>query len=240
MFPADASQVGAARAFLSALLAGCPAADEAVLCLSELATNAIMHSRSRDPGGSFTVRAHLDGQRLRVEVGDQGGPWQSPGRISADEQNGRGLLIVGQPEARWGCEGHSRCGWTVWYEIEIDPHPARRGSPDNRRTGDEPPMTGSPSPTRPPQRWFTVLDGARLRQLRRQRGLSAAELAGQAGVGRSTVIRLERHPQRSCRTRTLARLAAALGQAPAALTATHHPGSAADSSQIGHRSGHPG
>ncbi len=123
VFRADASQVGAARAFLSAILAGCPAAEDAVLCLSELCTNAIVHSRSRAPGGSFTVRVQLDGHRLQVEVGDQGGPWHSPGRASADEQNGRGLLIVGQLASRWGCEGHSRSGWTVWFESDLDTRP---------------------------------------------------------------------------------------------------------------------
>jgi transcriptional regulator with XRE-family HTH domain len=77
-------------------------------------------------------------------------------------------------------------------------------------------MTSPPSSA---NRWITVLDGVRLRQLRRQHGLSPAELADKAGLGRSTVIRLERQAERSCRTRTLARLAAALGQPPTALTA---------------------
>jgi serine/threonine-protein kinase RsbW len=121
VFPAEASQVSAARAFLSAIVAGGPAADAAVLCLSELATNAVVHSRSGEPGGSFSVRVRLAGRRLRVEVGDQGGPWDSPGRVSTDEQNGRGLQIVGQLAARWGCAGHSRTGWTVWYELDLDP-----------------------------------------------------------------------------------------------------------------------
>ena len=120
VFRADASQVGAARAFLAAILAGCPAADEAVLCLSELASNAVVHSRSREPGGVFTVRAQLTHQRLRVEVADQGGPWHSPTRPSADEPTGRGLLIVGQLATRWGCAGHSTTGWTVWYELDLD------------------------------------------------------------------------------------------------------------------------
>ena len=79
-------------------------------------------------------------------------------------------------------------------------------------------MTGPLSPARSADRWFAVLDGVRLRELRRQHGLSAAELAGKAGVGLSTVTQLERRPGRSCRTRTLARLAAALGQPPTALT----------------------
>jgi serine/threonine-protein kinase RsbW len=118
VFPADASQVGAARGFLSAILADSPAADAAVLCLSELATNAITHSRSREPGGSFTVRVQASGQRLRVEVSDQGGPWHPREQASTDDPTGRGLLIVGQLAARWGCEGHSRAGWTVWFECE--------------------------------------------------------------------------------------------------------------------------
>lgn len=118
VFPAHPGQVGAARGYLSAILAGCPAAEDAVLCLSELATNAITHSRSRQPGGAFTVRVQLHGGRLRVEVSDQGGPWQSPTRASPDEQNGRGLLIVGQLASRWGCAGHRQRGWTVWYEID--------------------------------------------------------------------------------------------------------------------------
>lgn len=117
-FPAVPAQVGEARRFLAGLLDGCPVADDAVLCLSELVSNAVVHSHSRHPGGSFTVRVQLHGQRLHVEVCDQGGPWHPPGRASADEQNGRGLLIVGQLAVRWGCEGHSQYGWTVWYEIE--------------------------------------------------------------------------------------------------------------------------
>jgi transcriptional regulator with XRE-family HTH domain len=79
-------------------------------------------------------------------------------------------------------------------------------------------MTGTLSPARKAGRWFTVVDGVRLRQLRRQHGLSPAELAGKAGVSMSTVIRLERQPRPSCRTRTAALLATALGQSPVAFT----------------------
>jgi transcriptional regulator with XRE-family HTH domain len=89
-------------------------------------------------------------------------------------------------------------------------------------------MTRTLSPTRSADRWFTVVDGVRLRQLRRQQGLSPAELAGMAGVGLPTVLRLERQPRPSYRTRTAARLAAALGQSPAVLTCSQSsPGHAA-------------
>jgi len=53
-------------------------------------------------------------------------------------------------------------------------------------------MTRTLSPTRSRDRWFAVVDGPRLRQLRRQHGLSQAELAGKAGISLSTVTRLER------------------------------------------------
>jgi transcriptional regulator with XRE-family HTH domain len=85
-------------------------------------------------------------------------------------------------------------------------------------------MTRPPSP----DRWFTVLDGVRLRQLRREHGLSAAELAGKAGVGPSTVTRLESQPTSPCRGRTLGRLAAALGEQPDAIMSLC-PASRADS-----------
>ncbi len=78
-------------------------------------------------------------------------------------------------------------------------------------------MTCRVGPGHPANRWFIVVDGTRPRQLRRQHGLSAAELATKAGAGLSTVTRLERQPRPSCRTRTAACLAAALGQSPAAI-----------------------
>jgi anti-sigma regulatory factor (Ser/Thr protein kinase) len=120
-FPANSAHVRDARRFLATILDGHPKADDALLCLSELATNAVVHSRSRQPGGSFTVRTHLDSRHLRVEVCDQGGPWHTLTRTYADEQKGRGLLIVSQLATRWGCEGHSQTGWNVWFEIEARP-----------------------------------------------------------------------------------------------------------------------
>lgn len=112
-FPADACQARETRRFLAAVLDGHQAADDALVCLSELVTNAIVHSRSREPGGSFTIRAQLHGGCLRVEVTDQGGPWNPPAPTEADSPNGRGLLIVGQLAARWGRTGDQHAGWTL-------------------------------------------------------------------------------------------------------------------------------
>ena len=91
-FPAVPPQAREARLFLAALLGGRRDADEAVLCLSELVGNACLHSRSREPGGRFTVRAQLRGEQLRVEVRDGGGPWAES--RYPDDLHGRGLVIV--------------------------------------------------------------------------------------------------------------------------------------------------
>lgn len=115
-FPAVPARVGEARRFLSGILGGHPAAADAILCLSELATNAIIHSRSGRPGGHYTVRAECGAGRLRVEVRDQGGPW-SQAEDTGDDRHGRGLLIVSQLSAGWGRAGDP-AGWTVWFEID--------------------------------------------------------------------------------------------------------------------------
>jgi anti-sigma regulatory factor (Ser/Thr protein kinase) len=38
----------------------------------ELATNAVLHSASRNPGGTFTVRASIFDDHVRIEVEDNG------------------------------------------------------------------------------------------------------------------------------------------------------------------------
>jgi hypothetical protein len=53
-----------------------------------------------------------------------------------------------------------------------------------------------------------------------QRGLAQEELAGLASVSLTTVARLERQNEANCRTWTLARIAAALGEQFATLAAS--------------------
>jgi transcriptional regulator with XRE-family HTH domain len=72
-----------------------------------------------------------------------------------------------------------------------------------------------------------MVNGTRLRQLRHKHGLSQEALANRAGISLSTVARLERRPSLPCRCRTLARLAAALGEKPAAISLPPTTGTAA-------------
>ena len=73
-YPGRADQVHHLRRAVARHLAGCPVADDAVLIVSELASNAILHSASR--GEFFTVRAELHPGCVWVEAEDLGGCWQ--------------------------------------------------------------------------------------------------------------------------------------------------------------------
>lgn len=113
-FPATPSQVREARRFLAGLLDGFPATDDALTCLSELASNAIQHTHSARPGGQFTVHASLSDARLRVEVQDDGGPWHP--KPDQDGKRGHGLVIVAAL-TRWGVTGGEPGPRRVWFEI---------------------------------------------------------------------------------------------------------------------------
>ena len=215
-FPAVPEQAGEARRFLTGILDGSPATDDAVLCLSELVTNSCLHSRSCETGGSFSIRADLKGSTLRIEVSDAGGPWTWSDY--PDEQHGRGLLIVAQLAGAWGRTGDAASGWTVWYEMTCPlPGSVRPPAPCGVDPENGIKQANSDAGTGTNRRWIAVVDGQHLRQLRRQRGLTQVELARKAQVSVAAVARLERQIQASCRSRTLVRLAAVLDTEPATL-----------------------
>ncbi|MFC9084909.1 ATP-binding protein [Nocardiopsis dassonvillei] len=107
-FPGTAESVGAARTWITARIIdqGIEPPDGTTLVLSELATNAISHTRSGNPGGQFAVRALICTDRIRVEVRD-GGPFENthPLHPSAPElldEHGRGLILVNALASSWG------------------------------------------------------------------------------------------------------------------------------------------
>ncbi|MBG0828207.1 ATP-binding protein [Planomonospora sp. ID67723] len=92
-FPGSARQVPAARAWvLGCLPAGCPRADDVALVLTELVTNAVLHSTSGTAGGGFTVRVEAAAAGVELTVTDQG-PRLVPARREPEE-SGRGLELV--------------------------------------------------------------------------------------------------------------------------------------------------
>ena len=114
-YPGAPEQISAVRADLRALLGDSPIADDVILCASELATNAALHSRSRKPGAQFTVRAEIHpGDYAWIEVEDDGGQWtQTP----ASPARAHGLDIIRALAADWGIDGDD-ASWTVWARID--------------------------------------------------------------------------------------------------------------------------
>jgi anti-sigma regulatory factor (Ser/Thr protein kinase) len=90
-------------------------ADDVILCVSELAANAALHSRSRLPGGTFTVRAMISpGQHARIEVEDDGGSWIPA--LSEPTQH-HGLDIVRSLASDWGIDG-DHASRTIWARFD--------------------------------------------------------------------------------------------------------------------------
>jgi serine/threonine-protein kinase RsbW len=114
-YPGSAEHIRAVRADLRPILRDCPMADDVILCASELAANAALHSHSHLPGGTFTVHAKLSpGDHVWVAVEDDGGPWA---RRSSDSARAHGLDIVRALASDCGIDGdhHAR---TVWARFD--------------------------------------------------------------------------------------------------------------------------
>jgi anti-sigma regulatory factor (Ser/Thr protein kinase) len=113
-YPGTAEQIRVVRADLRVLLDDCPIADDVILCASELATNAAIHSRSRLPGGTLTVRASVSPEyHVLIEVEDNGGPWTP----AIPEPIGNGLDIVRALANDWGIAGDDTVR-TIWARFD--------------------------------------------------------------------------------------------------------------------------
>jgi serine/threonine-protein kinase RsbW len=114
-YPGGIEHVGIVRADLRPLLQDCPLADEVVLCASELAANATLHSRSRRPGGTFTVRIRINPRdHVQIEVEDDGGAWVP---TANDSTGHHGLDIVRALATAWGIDGDPMTR-TIWARFD--------------------------------------------------------------------------------------------------------------------------
>ncbi|MCW2813715.1 MAG: ATP-binding region ATPase domain protein [Nocardioides sp.] len=123
----EPAAVGRARRFLRGRLhewgLADDAVDAAVLCLSELVTNAVVHT-----GAPSEVRAVLEDDVLTVIVRDRGSPRGSRPPSDGDDGDdgdvadplrvhGRGLGLVASLASRWGSE-LDEVGTTVWFVLD--------------------------------------------------------------------------------------------------------------------------
>lgn len=117
LVPHDPRAVRDARTFLHDTLAGWGVAEDtvatAVLCVSELVTNALMHTAT-----DCEVRVVLVDDLVATTVRDGGGHVPAPGRTDDPLQvHGRGLQLVEALADRRG-SGLDEEGTTVWFELE--------------------------------------------------------------------------------------------------------------------------
>jgi anti-sigma regulatory factor (Ser/Thr protein kinase) len=103
--PATESSVRVARKFAAGVLAdwaiGGEAAENAVLIVSELLTNAIVHG---DP--PIELRLHNAGDELTIDVDDGSSVMPRKLRPAPEDPHGRGVAIVSQLSRRWAARPH--------------------------------------------------------------------------------------------------------------------------------------
>jgi anti-sigma regulatory factor (Ser/Thr protein kinase) len=122
--PGRPDQVAAARAFTcQAVGEEHPCAGTAVLLVSEVVTNSVVHSNSRRDGGTITVTVIATGHGIRVEVIDEGGATVPALRTRDDElaEGGRGLQLLDDLSARWDYY-QDAAGTVTWFELTGYPY----------------------------------------------------------------------------------------------------------------------
>jgi CheY-like chemotaxis protein/anti-sigma regulatory factor (Ser/Thr protein kinase) len=115
-FDADVATVPQARDFVRATLTDwgtTGAVDEALLVVSELAANAVVHA-----GSSYGVRLSRSASGvLRIEVSDDDPGTPEPQPFSSTAESGRGIVLVSAIATSWGIETEGRVGKVTWAEL---------------------------------------------------------------------------------------------------------------------------
>lgn len=115
---ADPAEVGRARRWARSRLAGSgigddePLAETLILLISELVTNAVVHT-----GCPAVLRMLFGGPGVRVEVADASDREPARRRAAGDDTGGRGLELVDGLADRWGWQREG-AGKRIWCEID--------------------------------------------------------------------------------------------------------------------------
>jgi len=115
--PSDVRSVGEARRFIDTALNewGCDrVVDTAVLLVSELASNAVLHARS-----DIRILLRREHDQVKVKVCDRSPVIPRPRRFGVESATGRGLALVEQLSADWGVQREAG-GKCVWFTLSVD------------------------------------------------------------------------------------------------------------------------
>jgi anti-sigma regulatory factor (Ser/Thr protein kinase) len=85
--------------------------DDAVLLVSELVTNSVLHG-----GPPVVVAVDCDEATLQVRVRDGSSSLPAPREAASGDENGRGLALVAEMSADWGVDTEED-GKHVWFVI---------------------------------------------------------------------------------------------------------------------------
>jgi serine/threonine-protein kinase RsbW len=121
-FRGTPDQVLEVRRWVEDLLPDCAARADVLLLASELCTNAIVHSRTGEAGGQFSVDIDWTPALVRVVIGDQGSakaPEIAVRTCGAAQlgESGRGLVLVDHLADDWGTASRPNRRW-VWADVE--------------------------------------------------------------------------------------------------------------------------
>ena len=97
--------------------------EPAVLLVSELVTNAVLHART-----GLAVEVQHTSEVVRVQVRDGSRRRPQPRQHEVSAATGRGLGLLTAVACRWGCDdAPAPYAKTVWFELPVDrvllPHP---------------------------------------------------------------------------------------------------------------------
>ncbi|RPK94613.1 MULTISPECIES: ATP-binding protein [Streptomyces] len=118
-FEVTPKSVQQAREFATATLAGWGRGeriDDVRLCVSELATNALVHGTVSDHG--FLVRLDAEDDGVRLEVHDSRRERPKTREAADTDLSGRGLVLVAALADDWGVQDRTPFGKIVWSSFK--------------------------------------------------------------------------------------------------------------------------
>ncbi|MFD9870986.1 ATP-binding protein [Streptomyces niveus] len=133
-FEARPQSVRKAREFATRALDGwglTSRTEDIRLCVSELATNAVLHGTTR--GRGFLVRLDIDDNCVRLEVHDSRRQQPVVREPAITDISGRGLTLVAALSDEWGVSDRTPLGKIIWscFKTAGDAaHPISPSGPD--------------------------------------------------------------------------------------------------------------
>ncbi|MCW2938095.1 MAG: putative anti-sigma regulatory factor, serine/threonine protein kinase [Actinomycetia bacterium] len=120
LFDGELEAAAEARAFVRTVLYGHLQIEAVLLVVSELVTNAILHTASGGPSGLLVLELEDFGSHVHVAVIDQGADSspvpQTQDIDDLDRETGRGLFTISLISKAWGSEV-VRVGRRVWADV---------------------------------------------------------------------------------------------------------------------------